>query len=136
MSQQESVLDPKVLNLIERIDEKFEFLPFLVFVIDKELVELLPLELELIFGVLLDGLFVGDGVVLGRQVGLERHHGRLDGVVRVRGRRGAAAGRGCRAVASSVASGVASTSIVVVAGIAAIVAVAIIPVIKRKRVSQ
>ena len=38
--------------------------PFLVLVTDEELVELLPLELELVLCVLLDGLLVSDGVVL------------------------------------------------------------------------
>lgn len=39
--------------------------------VDEELVELLASELELVLGVLLDGLLVGDGVVLRGQVGLE-----------------------------------------------------------------
>ena len=55
--------------------------PFLVLVADEKLVELLPLELELVLGVLLDGLLVSDGVVLGPQERLEGHHGGLAAVV-------------------------------------------------------
>ena len=36
---------------------------------DEKLVELLPLELELVLCVLLDGLLVGDGVVLLEYIG-------------------------------------------------------------------
>jgi hypothetical protein len=39
-------------------------LPLLVLVADKKLVELLALELQLVLAVLLDGLLVGDAVVL------------------------------------------------------------------------
>lgn len=42
---------------------------------DKELVELLALELELVLRVFLDGLVVGDGVVLRAEERLEGHHG-------------------------------------------------------------
>lgn len=53
------------------------FLPFLVFVSHKELVQLLALELELVVVVLLDRLRVRDGIVLGGQELLQRHHARL-----------------------------------------------------------
>ena len=43
--------------------------PFLVLVADEKLVELLPLELELVLCVLLDGLLVGNGVVLLEYIG-------------------------------------------------------------------
>ena len=51
--------------------------PFFVLVAREELVELLAAELELVLGVLLDGLLVRDRVVVGGQESLERHHGRL-----------------------------------------------------------
>ena len=38
--------------------------PFLVLVTDEKLVELLPLELELVLCVLLDGFLVSNGVIL------------------------------------------------------------------------
>ena len=103
--------------------------------IDKELIELLPLELQLVLCVLLDGLLVRDGVVLGSQVGLERHHGGLDGVVGVgRGggrsaQRGAAAASAGGAVATppAVASGRMAAPIIVVPRVAAVVAVPIVP---------
>jgi hypothetical protein len=50
-------------------------------VADEELIQLLPLELELILCVLLDSVVVGNGVVLRGEEGFEGHHGRLRAVV-------------------------------------------------------
>ena len=58
--------------------------PFLFLVGQEELRDLLPLEVQLVLVVLLDGLLLPDGVVLLRQEQLERQHGRLRRVVRIR----------------------------------------------------
>merc|ERR1740128_395882 len=52
--------------------------PLLLFVCHEELVELLPLELQLVLAVLPDGLLVRDLVILGLKERLETHHGWLE----------------------------------------------------------
>lgn len=59
------------------------FLPFLILMIDEELVELLPLKLQLVVRILFDGLVVSDGIILGGQISLEGHHGRLNAIILV-----------------------------------------------------
>lgn len=52
-------------------------LPFLVLVGHKEFVQLLPLELQLVVVVLLDGLGIGNGIILSGKELLQRHHAGL-----------------------------------------------------------
>ena len=95
---------------------------------DEELVELLPLELELVLGVLLDGLLVGDGVVLGAQERLEGHHGGLAAVVAPVGPAGVAAPAAAPRTVAAAEAAVGPVS-VVVTEVAAAAAVMIIPLI-------
>ena len=58
--------------------------PLLLLVRQEELVQLLAPKIQFVLCVLLDGLVVGDHVVLGGEERLERHHRRLARPVRVR----------------------------------------------------
>ena len=99
---------------------------------DEELVELLPLELELVLGVLLDGLLVGDGVVLGPQERLEGHHGGLAAVVAPVGPAGVAAPAAAPRPVAAAEAAVGPVS-VVVPEVAAAAAVMIVPLIQFSR---
>lgn len=53
------------------------FLPFFIFVSNEKFVELLTLEFHFVFVILLNGIRIGNGIVLCGQKLLERQHGRL-----------------------------------------------------------
>ena len=104
--------------------------PFLVLVADEKLVELLPLELELVLGVLLDGLLVRDGVVLRPQERLEGHHGGLPAVVAPVGPAGVAAPATAAAPRPVAAAEAAVGPVAVVVPEVAAAAVMIVPLIQ------